>query len=171
LGQMAVVCKTLEDLGLTSKLPVVGLAKAGVLANGQPVRDRLYLPGRKNPLLPPARSPALLLLMRLRDEAHRFAISYHRKKARQQALQSVLTQVPGLGPKRRRLLLMHFTDLTALRQATLGELLLVPGLPRPVAENLLEILRDEETGDIREKSAGFSENEKPKTVSSLKPGP
>ena len=114
LGQLAVVCKTLEDLDLTGKLPVIGLAKAGVLANGQPVRDRLYLPGRKNPLFPPARSPALLLLMRLRDEAHRFAVSYHRKKARQQALQSVLTLVPGLGPKRRRLLLTHFTDLTAL---------------------------------------------------------
>jgi excinuclease ABC subunit C len=160
LGQLAVVCQTLEDLGLTGKLPVIGLAKAGVLAHGQPVRDRIYLPGRKNPLYPPARSPALLLLMRLRDEAHRFAISYHRKKARQQALQSILTQVPGLGPKRRRLLLTHFTDLAALRQAGLTELLQVPGLPRPVAENLLEILREKET-----------ENRKPKTENSFKPGP
>ena len=150
LGQLAVVCKTLEDLGLAGKLPVIGLAKAGVLATGEPVRDRLYLPGRKNPLFPPARSPALLLLMRLRDEAHRFAVSYHRKKARQQALQSILTQVPGLGPKRRRLLLTHFTDLTALRQASLEELLKVPGLPRPVAENLLEILRDEKINEARE---------------------
>jgi len=150
LGQLAVVCKTLEDLGLAGKLPIVGLAKAGVLATGEPVRDRLYLPGRKNPLFPPARSPALLLLMRLRDEAHRFAVSYHRKKARQQALQSILTQVPGLGPKRRRLLLTHFSDLTALRQASLTELLKVPGLPRPVAENLLEILRDEKINEVRE---------------------
>ena len=133
--------KTLEDIGLAGKLPVIGLAKAGVLVGGQPVRDRLYLPGRKNPLFLPANSPALLLLMRLRDEAHRFAVSFHRKKARELALQSVLTQVPGLGPKRRRLLLTHFTDLEALSRASLEELLAVPGLPRPVAENLLEVLR------------------------------
>ncbi len=152
LGQLAVVCKTLEDLELTEKLPVVGLAKAGTLAGGQTVRDRLYLPGRKNPLFPPARSPALLLLMRLRDEAHRFAVSYHRKKARQQALQSILLQVPGLGPKRRRLLLTHFKDLTALKEAGLEELLAVPGLPRPVAENLLKMLRDEEIYEIRKNS-------------------
>jgi excinuclease ABC subunit C len=142
LGQLAVVGKALEDLGLAGKLPVIGLAKAGTLTGGQPVRDRLYLPGRKNPMFLPANSPALLLLMRLRDEAHRFAVSFHRQKARQAALQSVLTQVPGLGPKRRRQLLTHFTDLTALRQASLEELLAVPGLPRPVAESLLTVLKD-----------------------------
>ncbi len=141
LGQLSVACKTLEDLELSEKLPVIGLAKAGTLASGQAVRDRLYLPGRKNPLFPPARSPALLLLMRLRDEAHRFAVSYHRKKARQQALQSILIQVPGLGPKRRRLLLTHFKDLMALKEASLEELLAVPGLPRPVAENLQESVK------------------------------
>ena len=108
LGQLSVARKTLEELELSEKLPVIGLAKAGTLAGGQAVRDRLYLPGRKNPLFPPARSPALLLLMRLRDEAHRFAVSYHRKKARQQALQSVLIQVPGLGPKRRQFVINSF---------------------------------------------------------------
>jgi excinuclease ABC subunit C len=146
LGQLAVVGKALEDLGLAGKLPVIGLAKAGTLTGGQPVRDRLYLPGRKNPLFLPANSPALLLLMRLRDEAHRFAVSFHRQKAREMALQSFLTQVPGLGPKRRQQLLTHFTDLTALRQASLEELLAVPGLPRPVAENLLVFLSDKPNG-------------------------
>jgi excinuclease ABC subunit C len=143
LGQLAVVTKTLEDLQLSGKLPCIGLAKAGTLASGQPVRDRLYLPGRKNPLFLPAYSPALLLLMHLRDEAHRFAVSFHRKKARELALQSILTQVPGLGPIRRRQVLTHFNDLAALSQASLEELLEVPGLPRPVAESLWGILRSE----------------------------
>jgi excinuclease ABC subunit C len=144
LGQLAVVGKTLEDLGLAGQLPVIGLAKAGTLASGQPVRDRLYLPGRKNPLFLPSNSPALLLLMRLRDEAHRFAISFHRKKAREAALQSILTQVSGLGPKRRRQLLTHFTDITALSRAGLEELQAVPGLPRQVAANLLEVLKEKQ---------------------------
>ena len=152
LGQLAVVGKTLEDLELTEKLPVVGLAKAGTLAGGQIVRDRLYLPGRKNPLFPRPGPLPCSCSCACRDEAHRFAVSYHRKKARQQALQSILLQVPGLGPKRRRLLLTHFKDLSALKEAGLEELLAVPGLPRPVAENLLKILRDEEIYEIRKNS-------------------
>ncbi len=148
LGQLSLACKTLEDLGLAEKLPVIGLAKAGTLASGQPVRDRLYLPGRKNPMFLPANSPGLLLLMRLRDEAHRFAVSFHRKKAREMALQSILTQVPGLGPKRRRLLLTHFSDIDALSRASLEELLTVPGLPRPVAENLLAVLSDKQNAAV-----------------------
>ncbi|MBM4288116.1 MAG: excinuclease ABC subunit UvrC [Deltaproteobacteria bacterium] len=142
MGQVMVAQKTVEELGLAGKLPIIGLAKAGTLASGQQVRDRLYLPGRKNPLFLPANSPGLLLLMRLRDEAHRFAISYHRKKSRKLALQSILQQVPGLGPKRRRLLLTHFGDLDALRRSTLKELLTVPGLPRSVAEKLLSVLHE-----------------------------
>jgi excinuclease ABC subunit C len=150
LGQLSAAVKTVDDLKLTGKLPVIALAKAGVLAGGQPVRDRLYLPGRKNPLFLPANSPALLLLMRLRDEAHRFAVGFHRKKARELALQSLLTRVPGMGPKRRRQVLTHFTDLTALKQAGLEELLRVPGLPRPVAEKLLQVLGPEPREDVAE---------------------
>jgi excinuclease ABC subunit C len=82
--------------------------------------------------------------MRLRDEAHRFAISFHRKKAREAALQSILTQVSGLGPKRRRQLLTHFTDITALSRAGLEDLQAVPGLPRRVAANLLEVLKEKQ---------------------------
>ena len=158
LGQLSMVCTTLEDIGLAGKLPVIGLAKAGVLTGGQPVRDRLYLPGRKNPMFLPANSPGLLLLMRLRDEAHRFAVSFHRKKAREFALQSILTQVPGLGPKRRRLLLTHFRDFDALSRASLEELLTVPGLPRSVAANLLAVLSDKQNAAVDRDSQAGNQN-------------
>jgi excinuclease ABC subunit C len=111
----------------------------------------------------PANSPGLLLLMRLRDEAHRFAVSFHRKKARDLALQSILTQVPGLGPKRRRLLLTHFTDIAALSRASLEELLVVPGLPRTVAENLLAVLREKEFEKQQPVKNATSFNRKPET--------
>jgi excinuclease ABC subunit C len=141
-GQLAVIGKIMAELGLIEKLPVIGLAKEGMSVTGEPLRDRIYLPGRKNPLFLPPSSPALLLLMRLRDEAHRFAITYHRKRTRQKALESELSQIPGLGPKRRQQLLTHFGDLKALQQASLEDLLQIPGLPRPLARTLLEFLRE-----------------------------
>jgi excinuclease ABC subunit C len=78
-GQLNVVIQALKELALMKKFPVVALAKAAVQA-GRPVRDRLFRPGRKNPLLLPANAPGWLLLLRIRDEAHRFAVTYHRKR-------------------------------------------------------------------------------------------
>lgn len=140
-GQLAAVSRALADLGLQEQLPVVALAKATVLRTGETIRDRLYLPGRKNPKFLPPSSPGWLLLLRLRDEAHRFALAYHRRCSRRQALQSVLTQVPGLGPKRRRLLLQHFPDLTSLAQADPAELQRIARLPAKVATAVVELLR------------------------------
>lgn len=141
LGQVAAASAALQELGLSQRLPVIGLAKAGVLTGGQAVPDRLYLPGRKNPLFLPANSPGLLLLMRLRDEAHRVAIGFHRRKAREAALDSVLNHIPGLGPKRRSQLFRHFPDFTALQQASPPEICQKTGIPRAVAERLLEALQ------------------------------
>ena len=142
LGQVAAASAALQELGLSDRLPVIGLAKAGTLTGGRAVRDRLYLPGRKNPLFLPADSPALLLLMHLRDEAHRLAIGFHRKKARQAALDSILHHIPGLGPKRRRRLLRHFPDFEALKQASVTELCQAAQLPNAVAERLLAVLQE-----------------------------
>lgn len=141
-GQLAAVSKALEEVGLAARLPVVALAKATVLSGGRKVRDRLFLPGRKNPKFLPVSAPGWLLLLRLRDEAHRFAVAGHRRRSRQQMLQSILAQVPGLGPKRRRLLWEHFPDLSALAQATLEDLHRVPGLPAKVAANLIAVLQN-----------------------------
>jgi excinuclease ABC subunit C len=137
-GQLNVVRQTLQDLGLTD-LAVVGLAKAGV-REGRPVRDRLFLPGRKNPLFLPPNSPGWLLLLKLRDEAHRFAITYHRKRARKERLESVLTRAPGIGPVRRRRLFQYYADLEALKAATVEELAAIPGFNQKVAEKLKEWL-------------------------------
>ena len=118
---------------------MVGLAKA-TEQGGRPVRDRLFLPGRKNPLLPPANAPGWLLLLRLRDETHRFAITYHRKRARKEMLASALDQAPGIGPVRKRRLLEHFPNLDAVKAATVEEIAALPGFNQKVAESLKEWL-------------------------------
>ncbi len=137
-GQLNVVVETLKELALP-KFPVVGLAKATVQA-GRPVRDRLFLPGRKNPLLPPATASGWLLLLKLRDEAHRFAITYHRRRARKELLASALEQAPGIGPVRRRRLLEHFSNLEAIKAAPVAELAALPGFNQKVAASLKEWL-------------------------------
>jgi excinuclease ABC subunit C len=142
-GQLNVVIQTLTEMGL-KKIPVVGLAKA-TEAGGRPIRDRLFLPGRKNPLMPPANAPGWLLLLRLRDETHRFAITYHRKRARKELLASALQKAPGIGPVRRRRLLEHFTDMEAVKAASLEELTGLPGFNRKVAEGLKQWLAEGET--------------------------
>jgi excinuclease ABC subunit C len=143
-GQLNVVLQTLKELDLT-EIPVVGLAKA-TEQGGRQVRDRLFRPGRKNPLLPPANAPGWLLLLRLRDETHRFAITYHRKRARKEMLASTLDQAPGIGPVRKRRLLEHFPNLDAIKTATVEELAALPGFNQKVAESLKEWLAGEGQG-------------------------
>jgi excinuclease ABC subunit C len=146
-GQLNVVTETLKEMGL-SRFPVVGLAKAAVQA-GRTVRDRLFLPNRKNPLFPPANAPGWLLLLKLRDEAHRFAITYHRKRARNAMLASALDQAPGIGPVRRRRLLEHFSDLEAMKAATVSELASLPGFNQKVAASLKKWLAAPAAGEGR----------------------
>jgi excinuclease ABC subunit C len=140
-GQLAAVLEALKDAGAAT-FPVVALAKETEQA-GQRVRDRVFLPGRKNPRFLPPNSPGLLLLLRLRDEAHRFAISYHRKRARKELLTSELRQIPGIGPVRLKRLLQHFPNLEVLKSATLEDLSAVPGFNRGVAEKLKEWILEE----------------------------
>ena len=136
-GQLAVVKETLKELG-RDNFPVVALAKGGEDRAGRQVRDRLFLPGRKNPLFLPAESPGWLLLLRLRDEAHRFAVTYHRRRARKEMLESALNAAPGIGPVRRKRLLQHFPNLEALKQASIEELLAIRGFNQKAAERLKE---------------------------------
>jgi excinuclease ABC subunit C len=153
-GQLNVVLQALKELSL-QPFPVMGLAKATV-QEGREVRDRLFLPGRKNPRFLPANAPGWLLLLRLRDEAHRFAITYHRGRARKEMLNSLLDGIPGIGPVRRRRLLQNYPDLTALRQASVADLAAIPGFTRQAAEKLKEI---------------FSGNEAEKTEQASPPAP
>lgn len=138
-GQLSMVEDVIDQLGLASKLDLVSIAKSRVKRNvrGQAVErseERFFRPGRKNPVTLRQGSPALFMLERLRDEAHRFAITHHRKIRNKASLESELEQIAGIGPGRRKLLLKHCGSVNKIKQATLGELLQVPGLPEAAAQ-------------------------------------
>jgi excinuclease ABC subunit C len=120
----------LHEYGLDS-VPTIGLAKA---------REELYRPGESDPVVLPLDSPGLHLLQRLRDEAHRFAITYHKGLRRRQSLSSVLEEIPGVGPKRRRALLKRFGSLGAIRKASVDDLASVEGMNETVAQKVREVL-------------------------------
>ena len=146
-GQLGVLVAVLEEFSLTSKIGAVGIAKSRVMANvrGKLVErseERFFLPGRKNPVGFRQGSASLFLLERLRNEAHRFAITYHRKSRGKAALRSPLESIPGIGPMRRRALLKHFGSLKKIRMASLAELRQMPGLSHALAEVLYRSLHD-----------------------------
>lgn len=137
MGQLNVAVEAIAQLGLTGKFPVVGLAKARTKAGPDaPVRteERVFLPGRKNPVTFGRADPALHLLERARDETHRFGVAYHRLLRSKSALRTGLEEIPGIGPKRRGLLLKHLGSLNAVKGATVDQLAAVPGVPREAAE-------------------------------------
>ncbi len=151
-GQLGVLTRVLEELGLAGQVDAVGIAKSRVLANvkGKAVErseERFFLPGRKNPVLLRQGSPALFLLERLRDEAHRFAIGYHRKLRGQAALASTLEELPGVGPARRKALLRHFGSLKQIRSASLAQLQAMPGLPAALALAIYQNFHPEDSGE------------------------
>lgn len=141
-GQLGILVAVLEELGITG-VELAGLAKSRVSSDmeGSEIErsaERVFRPGRKNPVVLRQNSPALLLLARIRDEAHRFAITYHRKLRGEAALTSTLDNIPGMGPARRKSLLTAFGSVTAVKEATLDELLAVKGMNRTLAEAILQ---------------------------------
>ncbi len=144
-GQLGVLSAVLKEFQLEEQIGAVGIAKSRVLANvrGKVVErseERFFLPGRKNPLSFRHGSAGLFLLERLRDEAHRFAITYHRKLRKQAGLHSSLEDIPGVGPARRKALLKYFGSLKKIRAASLEELKQMPGLPAALAETIYQAL-------------------------------
>ncbi len=133
-GQVGEAVSVLRAFGLEGKVAIVGLAKR---------YEELFLPGRSRPIHLEATSPALLLLRRIRDEAHRFAITYHRKRRRRRGMASLLDEIPGIGPVRRKALLRHFGSLEAIRRADERALMRVPGISRTLAATICEYLADE----------------------------
>ncbi len=130
-GQLGVAVEVLNEFSLLDRVPLVGLAKR---------REELFLPGRPDSVLLPRRSQGLYLVQRVRDEAHRFAVSYHRQQRGKKGLASTLDAVPGVGPRRRTALLHAFGSLQKIRMASVDEIAAVPGIPRCVAEALKEQL-------------------------------
>ena len=101
----------------------------------------MWLPGEDEPVILPRTSEGLYLLQRIRDEAHRFAITFHRAKRSKSMTVSELDEVPGLGPARRTALLKHFGSVRRLRQATPDQIAEVPGIGRQTAETIAAALR------------------------------
>lgn len=139
IGQLNAVQEIVAELGLTGSFDLVSLAKSRVLhdATGHDVKksdERVFLPGRKNPVVLRQNSAPLLLLAAIRDEAHRFAIGYHRKLRGKEGIASGIEKIPGIGPKRRTALLKHFGSLQRLKEATVEEILAVTGMNRTTAE-------------------------------------
>ena len=123
-GQLSSVVAALEDLNLNQNLNVISLAKK---------REEVFIPNVKQSLVTESNQPGMLLLRRLRDEAHRFAITFHRQKRSQRMKRSQLNEIPGLGPQRIKLLLEHFRSIEAIQMATFSELSSTPGLGRSTA--------------------------------------
>jgi excinuclease ABC subunit C len=102
--------------------------------------ELIFLPGHGEPLALPRNAPALHLLQRIRDEAHRFAITHHRKRRGKATVRSVLDDVPGVGETRKRNLLKQFGSIKRMKSASVEELAAVPDMTRAVAERLQEYL-------------------------------
>ena len=114
-GQLGIALSVLQDLGLDGAFIVAGLAKKNEAAGE--TEDKIYLPGRRNPVNTDSARKAMYLLQQVRDEAHRFAITFQRSRREKRARFSVLDAIPGIGPKKRQALLMHFKGMSALKQA------------------------------------------------------
>ena len=99
-------------------------------------REEIFLPGESDSILLPRHSQGLYLLQRIRDEAHRFAITAHRKRRTRLGLASRLDSIPGIGPARRKALLQHFGSVDKIREATLEELMAIPGISAALAETI-----------------------------------
>ncbi len=123
-GQLGVAVEVLEQYGLIGRVPVVGLAKQ---------HEELFVPGRDKSILLPRRSQGLYLLQRIRDEAHRFAITHQRKRRDKLGIASQLDAVPGIGPTRRRALLKAFGSIDAIREASVEDIAAVPGISGELA--------------------------------------
>jgi excinuclease ABC subunit C len=155
-GQLGVALSVLKDLGIRG-MDVIGLAKdrpedllhipgrqgerkagAAGLDKGH---DRVYLPGRKDPLYLYKWPAVLFLLQRIRDEAHRFAISYYRKAKEKQDLQSLLDEIPGIGRTRKRDLLVSLGDLKKIGQSSIDDLQKVPGIGKALAGQIHDFLQ------------------------------
>jgi excinuclease ABC subunit C len=132
-GQLSAVCETMEDAGVHD-IPVVAISKGPDRNAG---REVMHLPGGREITLP-TNDPTLFYLQRLRDEAHRFAIGAHRQKRAKSMVTSPLDEVPGIGPGRKRALLMHFGTARAVKNAALEDLEKAPGISSAIARSIYD---------------------------------
>jgi len=131
-GQLNIAQQVMRELGFIDKVGLASIAKG----REEGESDKIYIYGRKNPIVFSKNSDALFLLMRIRDEAHRFAITFHKKLRGKRALVSKLDGVPGIGVKRKKELIKHFGSISKIREGSVDEIASVPGLNKKLAEDL-----------------------------------
>jgi excinuclease ABC subunit C len=137
-GQLNIALAVIKELNLAGEFELIGIAKKDE-KKGE-TRDKIFKPARANPLGFGREGDLLLFLQRIRDEAHRFAITYHRKRRKQKTLQSALDSIPGVGKKRKTILLQHFKSIKNIRAADLEQICNLPGFNRKVAESVQKAL-------------------------------
>ena len=148
-GQVNAAARAFSELGITD-IALVGLAKR---------LEEIWFPDQSYPVILPRHSEALYLVQRIRDEAHRFAITFHRSKRSKLMLESLLDEIPNLGEIRRQSLLEHFGSIAALKKASIEEIAAIPGIGPRTAENIVRVLLESEiqlsvdtaTGEILER--------------------
>lgn len=128
-GQLGMAVEVLQAFDLQEQVPVVGLAKR---------EEEIFKPGRSTSIRFDPAAPAILLLRRIRDEAHRFAITYHRQRRTKRGLASQIDEIPGIGPVKRRELLKHFGSLDGIQKASVEDLMAVPGVSKVLATQIRE---------------------------------
>ena len=136
-GQLAVAESVLKENDFLSDIDLVGIAK-----ERQDEGEKLYKPGRKNPIILPVHNPVLLYLMRIRDESHRFGINFHRSLRNKQTLGSQLDSIPGVGPSRKEKLLKQIGSLKKVSEAPVADLLAVDGIGADLAEQIHSYFHD-----------------------------
>jgi excinuclease ABC subunit C len=126
-GQLSAAAGTLSELGLLGRIPLVALAKQ---------EEEIFVLGREAPVILPRTSPSLYLVQRIRDETHRFAITFHRQQRQRSGLASSLDTITGIGPKRRQALIRRFGSPRGVMEASVEELTAVPGITPALAQRL-----------------------------------
>ncbi len=144
-GQLGMAVEVLEQFDLRDAVPVAGLAKR---------EEELFVPERPDAIRLDPASPGLLLLRRVRDEAHRFAITYHRKRRRKRGLRSQLDDIPGIGPVKRKALLTHFGSLKAIRKADRDALKEVKGISDGLAAEIRRFFEAQTEGETKKTKSG-----------------
>ena len=132
-GQLSAAVKTMRELGIYH-IPVAGLAKR---------HEEIFLPDEDNPIILKENSEALYLIQRIRDEAHRFAITAHRSKRWKKSLESIFSEIIGIGPKRKKILLNYFGSLEKIKIATKKELKSVPDVPEKIINQIYDFFHSQ----------------------------
>jgi len=143
-GQLGVATAVFRDLGIED-LECIGIAKARNQDEGGRSPERFFTPGRSNPIILAQNSNVVLLMARIRDEAHRFAITYHRKRKSKGVIRTSLTDIPGVGPTLAKKLLKHFGSVTAIRESTANEIAEIQGINSALSSTIWDQLNRKAT--------------------------